>query len=206
MAYLNEYLDACAAYGWSGGPEFKTRIKVLLSGRERRNADWAQGRHRFTLPFLNIDDDAYRAIRQMFEVCRGMLHAFRYRDPLDHTAMAAEFGIGTGTLQTYQLSKLSAIDGVIYQREVYALPSAPVITVNGVVTAPALVDLDRGTVTINAALGTVLRWSGDFDVWVRFDQDWLPFSIDSRRGHDDYARNGSVNLIEVAPPEEEASS
>ena len=62
MAHLNSYLDACAAYGWSGGPEFKTRIRLLANGRERRNADWSQGRHRYTLPFLNIGEARYRAI------------------------------------------------------------------------------------------------------------------------------------------------
>lgn len=206
MAHLNAYLDACAAYGWSGGPEFKTRIRTLANGRERRNADWAQGRHRYTLPFLNIGEEQYRAIRQMFETCRGMLHTFRYRDPLDYHADQAEFGIGTGAPHEYQLSKLSQIDGIIYQREVYALAAMPSITSNNSPIVPSSIDLDRGTVLINATLGHVLRWSGDFDVWVRFNQDWLPFSIDNRRGADDYARNGQIELLEDAAPDAEAVS
>lgn len=202
MSYINETIDACEGYGWAGGPEFNTRVKVLLNGRERRNANWSQPRHRYTLPFQNISEDQYRSIRQMFEVCMGMLHAFQYIDPLDNYADNQEFGIGTGSLETYQLSKLSSIDGVFFQRAVYALAVAPVITSNNVPIVPTSIDLDRGLVQINAALGAVLRWTGPFRVWVRFNNDWLPFSIDNRRGGNDYARNGQVELIELPPPEE----
>lgn len=207
MSYLNAYLDECAAYGWSGGPEFNTRVKVLLNGRERRNADWSQGRHRYTLPFNNISQESYRAIRQMFEVCRGMLHGFRYVDPLDHESDNEEFGEGDGSEVEFQLSKLSVIDGVTYQREVYALPSIPTITINGVQTAGFVADMDRGLITFSVppANGAVLRWTGSFDVWVRFNQDWLPFSIDNKRA-DGYAHNGSIELIELPPPEELTSA
>lgn len=206
MSYINETIDACEGFGWSGGPEFNTRIKVLLNGRERRNANWGQARHRYTLPFQNISADQYRSIRQMFEVCMGMLHAFQYIDPLDNYADNEEFGIGTGAPVTYQLSKLSSIDGVFYQREVYALATNPVVTSNNAPIVPSEIDLDRGLVTINATLGAVLRWTGPFRVWVRFNQDWLPFSIDNRRGGSDYARNGSVELVELPPPELEVET
>lgn len=133
----------------------------------------------------------------------GMLHVFQYIDPLDNYADNEEFGTGTGAPAVYQLSKLSSIDGVIYQREVYALPANPTVTSNNSPIIPSVIDLDRGLVTINAPPGAVLRWTGSFRVWVRFNQDWLPFSIDNRRGGSDYARNGQVELIEVPPPEPE---
>lgn len=205
MAYLRAYIDACAAYGWSGGPEFKTRIVEMASGRERRNAEWSNARHRFTLPFLNIDNEKYRAIKQHHLTCRGMLHAFLYRDPLDNIADNETFGIGDGVRREFQLSKLSVISGVFYQRNVYALPDAPsdlAVTVDGVPTTAFTVDRDRGVVLLDSApaLNAVLRWSGQFVVWVRFNQDWLPFSIDSVMG-DGFAHNGDIELIEVAAPE-----
>lgn len=209
--YLRAFIDACEGFGWSGGPEFSTRIKTLQNGRERRNANWAQPRHRYTLPFLNIGQDQYRAIRQMFEVCQGMANAFLYRDQLGYSAQNQLFAVADGRTE-YQLTTLSIIDGVSYQREVTALyvPDAsgdcvqatPVVTVNGTPTA-VTVDYDRGTVLFSPAptIGAILRWSGEFAVWVRFDQDWLPMSIDNRRGGD-YAINGNVQLLELPPPEE----
>lgn len=216
MAYLKAYIPGCAGYGFSGGPEFKTRIKVLANGRERRNADWDNERNRYTLPFLNLSGEQYIPIRQHFQVCRGMLHNFLYQDPLDDQATNEQFALGDGVTQEFQLSKLSVTDGIFYQRTVTALYQegpdgtaidvTPVITVNGVVNGSVTFDRQRGTVLFAAAPanGAVLRWSGLFSVWVRFDQDWLPFSLDSQNRHG-YAHNGSINLMETPPPEEVTS-
>lgn len=209
--YLRSFIDACEGFGWTGGPEFKTRLRVLMNGRERRNADWSQAKHRYTLPFLNLRADSYRAVRQMFEVCMGMLNAFLYVDPLDNEAEEEVFATGDGVTTSFQLTKFSQIDGVIYQRLIFALytpgdggdavNSSIVVTVNGIPTA-VTVDYDRGTVAFSVAPanGAILRWSGQFATWVRFNQDWLPMSIDNK-GDGDFYRNGSVELIEVAEPE-----
>lgn len=209
--YLKTYIPACEGYGWTGGSEFKTRIEVLLNGRERRNGDWSQGRHRYTIPFLNLDDDGYRSVRQVFEVSRGMLHAFLYFDPRDNQMDNDVFAIADGSAE-YQLSKPSTLDGVTYQRQINALyqpnadgtasPATPVITANGTPIS-VTVDHERGKIAPvgPVTLGSVLRASGPFSVWVRFNADWLPFSIDSRN-HRTAAHNGSVELIELpAPPE-----
>ena len=73
---------------------------------------------------------------------------------------------------------------------------------DGVETA-VTVDHDRGLVTFGAAPanGAVLTWDGEFSHWVRFDMDRMPFSIDSISG-DELVTNGTVELIEVNPPEE----
>lgn len=211
MSYLRAFIPACAGFGWSGGPQFQTRVRALVNGRERRNADWAQERQKYTVPFSNLGAEDYRGVRQMFQVCRGMLHAFLYADPLDQVANNETFGIGDDAQVEFQLSKLSIIDGVTYQREIHALyvegddgealPATITVTVGGTPTTVA-VDHDRGIVTFAAppADGSVLRWSGGFAVWVRFDTDWLPFSINDR-GAADFFRTGSVDLIELPPPE-----
>lgn len=201
MAYLRTYIDPCAAYGWNGGPEFNTRIVSFDSGRERRNANWSEARHRYTLPFMNISREAYTAIRNMFQVCRGQLHVFLYRDPLDHTAVNEVFGIGDGVQTEFQLGKSSIIDGIIYTRNVYAIPDGEEvgITINGAPQISGIiVDRDRGTITFDPAPpeDAILRWSvANFDVWVRFAQDWLPFSIDNVNAH-----NGQIELMEMFPP------
>lgn len=209
--YLRAYIDQCASYGWTGGQEFQTRIRLLSNGRERRNADWSQGRHRFTIPFQNIGSEGYQAVRQMHEVCRGMLHAFLYLDPLNNEADDELFAVADGSSE-YQLTTTSVIDGVSYQREVSALyipgdngsavQVTPIVMVNGTPTA-VTVDYDRGKVLFGAppTPGAVLRWSGRYSVWVRFNNDWLPFSVDNRRGVD-FAHNGTIELLELPPPPE----
>lgn len=54
------------------------------------------------------------------------------------------------------------------------------------------------------ASGAILTWSGEFRVPVRFDTDYLPFSIDDI-GNDGFATNGSVDLIEVLGEDDDAS-
>lgn len=204
MAYIRGYLETCEAFGWEGGPEFSTRVVTMANGYERRNADWAQPRRRYSLPFMNISDERYQPILEMFYVARAQLHCFLYRDPLDSTAENQLIGIGDGTSTVFQLSKLYSIGAFLYQRNVYAIPDDETITVtvNGVVVSNFTVDKDRGLVIFDAAPGNGLavQWSGTFDVWVRFNQDTLPFSLDAPN-----ARNGQVELIEMPPPEEEGS-
>ena len=200
-SYLDAYLDPCPGYGWQGGPAFKTLIVNMASGRERRNAEIAQAKHQFQAPFNNILPEAYRSIKQMHLVCRGMLRSFKFRDELDYQADGEAFGEGDGVEVEFQLLKQSLIDGVSYQRYVYVIEPGAVVYVNGTPTS-VTIDQDRGTVTFAAppANGAALTWSGTFALWVRFNQDYLPFSIDNLN-----AVNGSVDLLEDDPPPAEGS-
>lgn len=196
MAHLNAYLSPCPGYGWMGGPEFKTQIVELQSGREKRNAMWRDARHNYNAPFNNISREAYREIKRMHLVCRGMLHSFRFRDQLDYQSDNEPFATGDGSQTVFQLAKVSSIDGVDYFRNVYAPVSPVSITADGSTVSPTI-DYERGLVTFDTApgAGVLLRWSGTFDVWVRFNSDSLPFTLDNP----DHT-NGSVDLLEVPPP------
>lgn len=194
--HLNAYLQPCPGFGWQGGPEFSTQIVELQSGRERRNARWDQARHRYSAPYNNISHEAYEEIKRMFMVCRGQLHAFRFRDELDFEADDELFAVGDGVLEEFQLAIISIVDNEPQYRYIFAPVDAIEIFVDGV-AATATVDYMRGTVTFDTppADGAVLTWSGLFDVWVRFTQDYLPSSIDNVK-----VVNTSVDLIETAPP------
>ena len=205
MSYLDAYLQPCPVYGWQGGPAFKTQIVEMVSGRERRNAMIAEARHQFQAPFVNITREAYRNIKQMHLVCRGMLHCFKFRDELDYQADNEVFAQGDGSETTFQLRKISQIDGVSYTRNTYVINPGSVIRVNGTPTS-VTVDEDRGLVTFGAppAGGAVLSGDWTFDVWVRFNQDYLPFSLDAANGSERFA-NGTIDLIEVPPPAPEGT-
>ena len=203
MAYINEYiLDQCAGYGWQGGPSFKTTIVEMANGRERRNAEWAQPRHQYQAPFNNISREDYIEIKTAHLNCQGQLHAFRFHDELDNQLDNELFGVGNGVRTVFQLLKQSIMDGVPYQRNIYAPDSPLVIRNNGSIVTPTI-DYERGTVTFSVAPsnGNSLTATGTFGVWVRFNQDYLPFSIDNGASATVKYMNGSVDLIEVPPPE-----
>lgn len=205
MSHLDAYLAPCPAYGWSGGPQFKTAIEFLENGDENRNADWIEARHAYTAPFMNIGKDAYREIKQMFLSCHGMLNVFRFVDELDNEADDEQFGTGNGVTDLFQLNKVSTTDGVSYTRNVYAirLGTTITVTVNGTPTTAFTVNNRTGQILFDSppANGAVLRWSGFFDIWVRFATDTIPFSLDNPN-----ATNGDVSVMEVPAPDEEVST
>lgn len=202
-SYVKAYLPACEAYGWEGGPEYSTQIVTLTNGREHRNARWQYPQHRYTSSFNNISATAARAVRAHFMVMQGRLRCWRYIDQLDNEAVEEDFGTGDGVTTTFQLGKFSSLDGVDYFRPIYALrldedgnPVPAQAFVNDLPVA-ATFDHNRGLVTFSTApgAGDILTWSGLFDVWVRFDQDSLPFSLDDLNAH-----NAQINLLEMPPP------
>ena len=98
----------------TGGPERRTEIVVLGSGREVRNARWADSRRRWDAGsgIRSLDDLA--EVIAFFEARRGRLHGFLWRDPLDDrscapssqpTALDQAIGTGTGSATTFQLIK-----------------------------------------------------------------------------------------------------
>ena len=218
--YLRKYIPACETFGWVGGPEFMTRIVEMRNGRERRNAEWANARHRFQLPYGNRKSSDYAKIKSHHLVCRGRLHNFLYQDRLDHSAQAAVFGIAEAGQTAFQLGKTSELDGVSYFREVNclyrpdpaspgdALEVVPTIMVDGTPTTAFSIDPDTGAGEFDSPLtgGEILTWSGEFSIWVRYDNDHLPWSIDNRFASGSYAINGTVDLIEMPPPVPESSS
>lgn len=211
--YVRNYIRACEGYGWDGGPEYNTNIVPMLNKSEKRNAQWSQSRFFASLPFLNIRPDAYGFILDMFEDRMGRCGAFLYRNPLRHSVEDAVFGVGDGLKTDFQLSFTTEVGGRQRSRNVYALyvndldsdgdslPSDVSIMIGGNPTGLVTIDYDRGRVVFDSppAPGEALSWSGNFSHWVRFNNDRLPFSIDSRSA-DGLVTNGTVEIIEVNPP------
>lgn len=209
--FVRAYIRACEMYGWEGGPEFKTEIVSMVNKAEKRHADWSQPRHFFSIGFQNIPVSLYAFIRDMHANRMGRAGAFLYRDRLDDTATDETFAIAEFGQTFFQLSKESVIDGTTYNANVYALympdadggavDSSVSITVDDGAPGSYVLDRDRGGLQFDAPMsgGEVLKWSGQFSRWVRFDNDRLPFTIDNRSGNE-YIVNGQVELIEVMPP------
>lgn len=198
MAFYPIHIETVPGFGFTGGPEFSTDIKALQSGREKRNGDWAVCRHKYSAPFKNISQEQYLNIKQVFLVVRGKLHSFLHRDWADYTAVNEVFGTGDGTETQFQLRKTSIVGIATYDRVVSKPYGDITVSINGSATTAFVLDPLTGIVTFASppAEDAVLRWSGEFDVQVRFDTDYLPFSLDDRNSGG-YISNGSLDLYEV---------
>jgi uncharacterized protein (TIGR02217 family) len=177
----------------AGGPERRTEIVTLGSGREERNARWTHSRRRYDAGYGVKTLAALSEVVAFFEERRGRLHGFRWRDRLDHSSAAPSvavsptdqvIGTGDGTTATFQLSKTYG--------GIYAPYARPIVKPDpgSVRVAVDALEQDEGTgFTCDAATGIVTFLPGHipaagfavtagfvFDVPVRFDTDY--FEVD----------------------------
>ncbi|MDE2444794.1 MAG: DUF2460 domain-containing protein [Alphaproteobacteria bacterium] len=195
--------------GSTSTAERRTDVVVTASGREERNARWANSKRKYNAGFGLKSLDDIQTVVAFFEERRGRLYAFRWKDFADFKSCAASathaatdqvIGTGTGTQATFQLVKIYGAGTRNYARVI----STPVtdtvkVAVNGVVTTQFVVNPQTGVVTFNAgyfpAAGTVVTAGFEFDVPVRFDTD----QISINRAHFAGGDIPSIPLVEVKP-------
>jgi uncharacterized protein (TIGR02217 family) len=175
----------------AGGPERRTEIVTLGSGREQRNARWAHSRRRYDAGYGVKSLDELQDVIAFFEERRGRLHGFRWRDRLDHASSATvtpldqPLGTGDGARATFQLTKTYGGAFAPYQRPI-ALPVAGSVrvAVDGVEASAGTAftcDPSSGVVTFLAGHippdGAGITAGFRFDVPVRFDTDYLEVDL-----------------------------
>jgi uncharacterized protein (TIGR02217 family) len=98
----------------AGGPERRTEIVTLGSGREERNARWAHSRRRYDAGYGTKTHAELSQVVAFFEERRGRLYGFRWRDRLDHSSAVAgdavspldqALGTGDGSTAAFALAK-----------------------------------------------------------------------------------------------------
>ena len=185
-----------------GGPERRTEIVTLTSGREERNAVWRDSRRRWdAAPGVRSQADLAR-LTAFFEARLGRLHAFRFTDPFDHGSagpgatpgpLDQVLGTGDGATDRFQLHKAYGDGAGRWDRPI-TLPQIESVraAVDGVET-PVSVE-PSGWVVFDAPPpdGALITAGFRFDVPARFDADQLEASLESGA-----AMIGSVPLIEV---------
>ncbi|MDZ4759643.1 MAG: DUF2460 domain-containing protein [Alphaproteobacteria bacterium] len=206
MSFHEVRLPLALAFGSAGGPERRTEIARLASGREARNARWSGSRRRWDVGGAAMKLDLAHALVGFFEARGGRLNGFRFRDPLDWksrepsgavTAGDQPLGIGDGVTATFQLIKRYADGGGSWDRPIRKPVGGTVVAaVDGAVAAGLAVDATTGVATFAAApaMGAVLTAGFEFDVPVRFDTDRLELSLEGF----DAARVMRAVVVEVA--------
>jgi uncharacterized protein (TIGR02217 family) len=176
----------------AGGPERKTEIVALGSGREERNARWAHSRRRYDAGYGVKTLDALSGVVAFFEERRGRLHGFRWRDRLDHSSAAS--GVNLAPFDqamtplggaAYQLAKTYGAVHAPYRRAIGKPVAASVrVAVNGVEQTEGTafsVDVATGIVTFLTghvpSEGAEVTAGFLFDVPVRFDTDYLEVDL-----------------------------
>lgn len=196
------------AFGAAGGPERRTEIVTLGSGREERNSPWAHSRRRWDAGGGIATLDALAEAVAFFEARRGPLHGFRFRDPLDHkscapsgeiTALDQALGEGDGEANEFALVKRYQSGGEEWVRGIAKPVTGTVrIAVDGAELdegAGFTVNTATGLVTFTAppAVGAAVTAGFAFDTPARFDTDRFEVSVEAFQA----GRPVSLPLVEI---------
>lgn len=174
MAFLETpRLPEVIARGLTCGPSFSTRVVVLRSGVEQRNANWSRVRWRADAASSVRKLSDFAALEEFFYAVGGRLHGFRVRDYGDYTHTSAggspilvpldADGYATGTaglgygVPTYQLAKRYAAGALSHDRWItkpvsgsVSLTRASVAVTLGAAAGNAAVNSTTGVVTFVA--------------------------------------------------------
>jgi len=180
------------ALGSRGGPVRRTDIVTLASGREHRNARFAQSRRRYDAGLGIRTLDALHAVVAFFEERRGQLYGFRFRDRVDWRSGPPSkapaptdqaIGTGDGVSKTFALKKTYGAAHAPYARPIVKPVAGSVrVAVAGIEQSvgPAFTcDPTTGLVafTLPPAAGAAITAGFAFDVPVRFDTDELSIDL-----------------------------
>ncbi len=189
MSFHEVRFPVSVSFGSAGGPERRTEIVTLGSGREERNTPWAHGRRRYAAGLGLSSLDELHAVIAFFEARRGRLHGFRWKDALDWKSCAPmqavspadqALGVGDGVRTGFQLTKAYGDAAASYVRPIVKPVAASVrVSVDGVEAAGGWSVDAGGMVNFAAApaAGAELRAGFAFDVPVRFDTDRLSINL-----------------------------
>lgn len=198
--------------GARGGPQRRTDIVVLASGREHRNSRWADARRRYDAGLGIRTLDALHAVLVFFEERRGRLHGFRFRDRVDHqscppagtpTPLDQRIGTGDGVRAAFPLTKTYGALHAPYRRPIVKPVAGSVrVAVDGTERQPGLhfaCDAATGIVTFLAGAvppaGAAITAGYAFDVPVRFDTDELDIDLSAFQA----GEVPKVPLVEIVP-------
>jgi len=148
----------------SGGPQRKTDIVTLGSGREQRNARWARSRRRYEAGYGVKTLAALSSVIAFFEERRGRLYGFRWRDRSDYSSalpgtavgpLDQTIGQGDGVRAVFQLTKTYGSSFAPFSRDILKPVAGTVrVAVAGLeksVGADFSVDATTGLVTFATA-------------------------------------------------------
>lgn len=190
------------ALGAVGGPERRTEILTLASGREVRNAVWAQARRRWDVGGAVSDLAGLHTLLSFFEARHGRLYGFRFSDPMDHesappgagiSASDQVLGVGDDAVTVFQLVK--DYGGTIRPIKKPVAGSVSIAVDGAQQSTGWSLDTATGQVNFDAPplAGAVVTAGFEFDCSVRFDSDRLEGIVEAFGA----GRVVSVGLIEL---------
>lgn len=175
MARINERISECVSSQFTGGPRYRTDTVPLDNGRQVRNRRWLYPKHEYAAEFLNFNPEDRDEVLRFMHAAGGSWLAFRFKDWMDFSASAEPLSPEIGTSNAVQLTKTYVAGAHSSERIIQAVVSATVFA-DGLAVSGTM-DMELGLFTPDEPwVAASYTWSGEFDVWVHFTEDYNPFT------------------------------
>lgn len=179
MGRITAILDEEVNYGFEGGPEYKTNVIDLENRFEERDSAWKYPKHKYSANLGNLNDVARERVIKIFHACRGRRHSFMFLDYNDYQAIDEVVNTFIGTLNPIQLYKTYTFGNAYTIRPITALNGSECVvkTIAGVTIAGTFDVLTGQFTPTDPWPAATAKWSGEFYVWVRFEDDYTSMTI-----------------------------
>ncbi len=159
----------------------KTDITTLASGHERRNAAWVFKRLQYTATYNQLTTASQQELVSAFYACNAQLLLFRFKDWGDFTVAGSPVVVPPSAYATrnpVQLTKRYTFGPISVDRLIQAVVTC-VVTDDTGATKTGVFDSQLGTFVPDVAWSgaRTYTWTGQFDVWVRFNNDALDTTL-----------------------------
>ena len=202
MSFFEERMNPDLTFGAQGGPVFNTARSMTVGGFEQVNKNWVAPLHRYNVQHCIKTESDFDEILNFFYVVSGAFDGFRFKDWNDYQ----DAGNGVLTLvtgSTYQMFKTYTKGNRTFNRKI-SKPVAGVqifrirSSVITNITSTSTITFTTGQVVVTGhQSGDVYRWTGEFDVPVRFMNDELLYTIVNKSGAEFLIDSGPINLMEI---------
>ena len=168
-------------------PTWSTGIAEASSGRQRARQIWSYPKWQFKVGYEVLrDSPTYQEQQKLlafFNAHAGRYQQFFFYDPSDNTATNTQFGVGNGSLTTFQLYRTvadPAFTTLNWSEPVRGIVGTPTVRVNGVM--------------VGAPIGKNLcLWSQDFT-----NAAWLSNAGSTRTANTNVAPDGTTTADTLA--------
>ena len=195
MAFIEARLLDKVAYGFQIGPQFYTRTVPLQNGHERRNRNWDTFKWRGTAPYSRIKATDHNLVLGAILRAGGMADAFRFKNWLDYSVTGQALGTSPAGSTPVQLVRdYDLFGGDAYTRTITKPVSGTVTVYENGTPKSGTINTTTGLFTPSTAWTAAATLTADFefDIPMRFNSDWLPFTKVEWDAHD-----GEFEIVEV---------
>lgn len=185
MSFIETPLfPSCIRLGFTASPNYSVTISKTVSGRERRNRNWAQSLRMFS---VNVGPDDQGLLDELLEFWHAMAGpecGFRFKDWTDYKSCRKSTDITpsdqslvliAGSPGGYQLQKTYRAGARATVRDILKPVQGTIRIARNGIELTELTDwalnYTTGQLTLWDTSGEI-TWGGEFDVPCRFDSDF----------------------------------